>query len=126
MIMRNFFVAMVLVLISMRVLAAKPDQTPPTTAFTIQSVYIGVDTCSLSAKSVDGVIYHADGQFVGQCNFMRTGDTLLGYIKKYYLTPAWERALSYEPQHTDLCFDDGISKKGKKKWSCFSVSSQSQ
>lgn len=124
--MRNLLVVLVLVMISMQVLAKKPDQTLPIESFIIQSVIIGVDTCSLYVKGVDGINYHAEGQWVGQCNLMRSGDTLFGYIKTYYKTPAWERVLQYEPLTTDLCFEYGFNKKGKKQWSCFTVSSQSQ
>jgi hypothetical protein len=116
--MRNLLVTTVLVSFSIQLLAAKTNQAPPTTTFTIQSVTLSGNNCSLSVRSPDGVTYYATA-WAWACGNMRTGDTLTGYVKT--------KDSLFAPPSTELYFENGFSKKGKMKWSPpFEVSSQAR
>lgn len=115
--MRNLLVGMMLVLFSMPLSAAEKNQ--PITTFTIQSVSISGDECTLSAKDVGGDTYYATG-YAWLCENMRTGEKLSGYISSEFFLFGNPSRVTY------LRLENGLTKKGKIKWNLFVVSSHFQ
>lgn len=88
------------------------------TTFTVRSVNLRGDDCSLSVKSADGVTYYASA-WAWMCGNIRTGDSLTGHVKI--------NKSAFSPTTTYLYFRNGETKMETMKWSRpFVVSSQSK
>jgi hypothetical protein len=81
--MRNFAIGVALILAAALMLAKDKKKQPEHhwMKFEIQTVSVYGDTCSIYAKSEEGVTYYASGYAYACPPYMRSGITQTGYVQ---------------------------------------------